>query len=359
MKKLTLKLCLACTVMIMTLSLALTGCFSSNPTTQEIIDKSLKAGNELKTFQCDMTMSMKMNATGDKPSDNGSMTMSMNGNGTFDEAQKQMYMKMTMDMETDMNQAAGMSENPFAAGADQGKMTIPVEYYLKGDYTYMKMGIPFIGSQWMKTKAETKSTDSQFQAIELAKYLKDAIEVVQTGTETVNGTECYVMQVKPDMNKIMEGLKSLAKDSANSMSNPFTDSMTDPTTGSDVNIGETMDPSQIDFNKFIKKLDIKEWIAKGSYQVAKAEINALISFSEADMGQAMMGTAGMEPTATGSGQMTIELKMTINCSDFNKPVTITLPPEAESAQEMPSASDFPSSFDEDSPSPWEENSEAQ
>jgi hypothetical protein len=290
-----------------------------------------------------MTMSMEMNATGDKPSDNTNMTMSMNGNGIFDEAQKQMYMKMTMEMETDMNSAAGMSANPFAADStDQGKMTIPVEYYLVGDYVYTKMGIPFLGSQWMKIKAESKNTETQFDAIELSQYLKDAVEVVQTGTETVNGIECYVMQVKPNINKIMEGLKSLSGQAMNPIANP----MTDPTSET------AMDPSQFDFSKFIKKLDIKEWIAKDSYQVVKAEIDASISINEADISEAIMSQAdmsqtGMETTAASNGQMTMEFKMTMNCYDFNKPVTITLPPEAEKAQEMPTSGDFPSSFEEE------------
>ncbi len=73
-----------------------------------------------------------------------------------------------------------------------------------------------------------------------------------------------------------------------------------------------------------RSFSVKQWIAKDTYFLAKAEIDIAVE---------------LIPEALGfpeeEGGMIMDIPMNLLSHSYNQPVSIVLPPEAEEAIEMP------------------------
>jgi hypothetical protein len=132
------------------------------------------------------------------------------------------------------------------------------------------------------------------------------VTVTSLGTEVVGGVECYVLEVKPDLNALIEWAKT---------------QQANPGAGMD-----GLDISQMDLAEMVKTYSIKEWITKDGYLLKKADMEMVMEIS----GQDFMATA------TGAGITTLTLRASMNFYDYNKPLTISVPPEALEAEEITS-----------------------
>ena len=88
---------------------------------------------------------------------------------------------------------------------------------------------------------------------------------------------------------------------------------------------DDFDPGLFDLADMIKTFNMKEWIARDTYLPVKVEMDIVFEMSEKDF----------DATATGNEKIVMNIKSDIKYYDYNKPVTIELPPEALTAQEMP------------------------
>ena len=70
---------------------------------------------------------------------------------------------------------------------------------------------------------------------------------------------------------------------------------------------------------------MKEWIAKDTYLLVKAEIEIAM-----EVDPEAMGIPG------GDGEIAMDMTISMLVYDYNEPVSIELPPGAEDAVEMPS-----------------------
>jgi hypothetical protein len=265
-----------------TFSLGLAGC-SKEPTTQEIIDKSVAANSKLEFYKLDMDMVMALTGTVNGKTEN--VSVKIDSQASVDNNQKKM--QMTMNIETEV--------------PGQGKISMPMESYLVDSWMYMKISIPMLGGQWMKIKADQSSWNNQSQANQFAEMLKNSINVTSKGTETINGKACFVLEANPDTASIANWLKS-----QQGLSNL-----------------QGMDMSGFDFSKVIKNMSLKEWIFKDNYYFAKTEVSVVFDISGQDIGM----------TSAGSEHISMNLNSTINFSEYNQKITITLPPEALAAKE--------------------------
>lgn len=264
-------------------SFSLAGC-SGSPTAQEITARTLAAGSQVQTYKFEMAMAL--NASGTFNNKPGTLNTALNGNGALDIANKQMQMMMNID----------------ATVPGQGQQSIPLTFYRVGDWVYTRVSLPVLGEQWVKSKAEQSTLTWPDQSALQLEMLQSAVEVVLLGTEDVNGVSCYKMEAKPDLAKISSWLQSFSQ----------------TTDLSRLNLGD------LDLSKWVKQLSITEWISKDSYWINKAEISLKLG----------VGSSISATPSQSNNQFSMDISETLRIYDHNKPVSITLPAEAQTAKEI-------------------------
>jgi hypothetical protein len=272
--------------MILVLSLILTSCASKEPTTEEILTNTITAMEKVNSYKLAYDMAMEMEVTGGENAIN--MTMDGVGTGAMDVSDKKMQMIMDMDVEIP------------GAGTSQMSMKMSVEMYMVEGWTYTKMTVPGTGVQW--TKMKVQDDVSQDQLAQMMALLASSMKNTLAGTEKVNGINCYVLEIVPDMTALWQWLMSQQ--------------------GSDLT--GNIDLSQFDLSKIIKSFGLKYWIAKSNYQIIKAEAEMTM-----DMDAETVGAS-----AEDFESMTMLMNMGMTFSDYNKSVDIQLPEEALGAEEV-------------------------
>jgi outer membrane lipoprotein-sorting protein len=265
------------------LSFTLVGCTEELP--QDEIDRIVTGVTmaQYDTVKLDMDMSMTMEVVGG--SEPGEMTMVGDGTGVMDMVNEEMQMIMNMTMDI----------------PELGEQEMGTEVYLVGEWMYTKVDVPVVGEQWIKMKATEGMWEQQSQIEQQIEFLKTAVEINYLGSEAVNGTDCYVFEVLPSV----EALGELLSQQASGMGG--------------------MDFGQPNLADLFKEMSVREWIAKDSYRVMKTEVGMVMEIRPADV----------DAAEDDFEKMTIDMNMGMRLYDYNQPVSITLPPEALDAQEMP------------------------
>lgn len=229
----------------------------------QVRDSTIAAEAELDTCQFDMTMDMIVTG-GQTPG-----TITTDATGAIDEPSEEMYMNMYISMEV----------------SELGDMEAWMGWYFVEGWMYM--GMEMYGEEmWLKTLMTEELWEEQDIVSQQLDILLDS-EVELVGTQTVGGTECYVLDVAPDLAKLWDWAQM--------------QEWMEEDTG--------FDPEDV-----ISEFSVRQWIATDTYFPVKAVI---------------------EMTMTIESQ-TIDMTMTMLMYDFNEPVSIVLPPEAEDAVEVES-----------------------
>jgi hypothetical protein len=263
--------------------------------TAEIKAMVLATAEEIDTYKFDMDMTQKTlisNETSDME-----MTSISTGKGAADNINKKMKMELTTTME-------------LPEGAPQETMEMTMEMYFINNAMYMKMdlGIPEIPAQWTKMQMPEgyeESWESQNQ-VELQMELLNVSEVELLEDEEVNGVDCYVLNITIDVEKYWEivmkqkGMSELMQNLQQNVS--------------------------FDIGKMMKGMSMKYWIAKDTKFPMKTEMQMEMVISSEDLNI---------PESEEEFTMTMDQRTTMVFYDYNEPVTIELPEEAESAIEGP------------------------
>jgi hypothetical protein len=254
----------------------------SSPTAEEIITNVQNAYGKVNTvsFEANATMAMEMTGR----TDAGKIQVAMDLAGQMDIADK--AMKMTGEVSTDI--------------PDMGNQKIAMDMYMLGGWMYMKVGIPTEGEQWMKMKLDDQLWDQQQQLASQIEFLKSAVKVTLEEDEDVNGTDCYVLLVEPDMNALIDWVMAQQSSSG-------------------------LNLEDIDLSNTFKNVLIREWVAKGTYLPARADIEILFEVSSEDV----------RTEAGDFESMTMEMKMQETFFDYGKEVIVVLPAGAQNAFELP------------------------
>jgi len=131
-------------------------------------------------------------------------------------------------------------------------------------------------SEWLKENVTDWS--SSYDQVQSQKEFMDIPGIKRSNDETVDGVDCYVIEINPDL--------------------------TDPS---------SLPSSFEEMSEMISELKIKQWIEKDTYFIKKIDM------------QITMNVFTFSMTS----------KSVMIFSDYNKPVTIELPEEAESAEWAP------------------------
>ncbi len=278
------KLLLLSLALVLSFSMvAFVGCKEELPQEEidQIIAGALAAQYDTVSFDMDMPMTVKM--TGG--TDPGTMTVDTSATGSIDNNNEMMRMEMTMEMDM----------------SGEGSESMDAEIYVLEGWMYTGMNIPGYGEQWAKMALTEDMWQQQLSVEQYVELLATAIEVDYKGIETVNGVECYVFELEPNMAALNELLAG-------------------ETSGLGMaGLGD------IDLAELYEALTVKEWLAKDSYLLQRTEIEIVIEMSPGDVGA----------TSNDFDKMSVSVEMTMRFFDYNQPFTVVLPPEALEAEEMP------------------------
>ena len=267
-------------LLVMVLSLA--AC-KSGPSAQEIVDGVIESLDDIRTYQFDMEMNIDMAIESEDESFEQSMGMDFSG--ALDLENREMRMDMTASM--------------VMFGED---MEVSGEIYLIGGMVYTMVEDPEMGSIWSKSEIPEGFWEQMNQVEPQIELLK-VVQVDVIGSEIVEGVDCYVLQLTPDM----EQLWQLAMQQAGVT-------------------GEEMLPDVAEeyLQDIFKDLSVKQWIAKDTSFLTKAEIDMAIELTPEALGY-----------PEEEGIMTMDIAMDLLAYNYNQPVSIVLPPEAEEAVMVP------------------------
>ncbi len=260
---------------------------------QQILADTMLAVKNAKSYKSDINMTMDMEATGGAQA--GKVNVVMTTIATYDQENKnmQMSMNMNMDMETDID----MSE------MEEDMQNISMEMYLFEENMYMKMDMPMIGEQWVKMPANEQmmaayDIDMVSQQLEM---LEGPGRIEFLRYEAVDGADCYVFKIVPDMKKIMEWVGQQR------------------TTGTEIPLDNIADIADI-----FKDISYFVWITRDGGLMKKMDASLLMEFNAEQFG-AKDGDFD---------SMKMKMDMGMRMYDYNKPVAIVLPEEAKDAIDM-------------------------
>jgi hypothetical protein len=291
------KFLVACLVVSMVFSF--TGCteevVEELPLAKEIVDSAIESSHNLKTYQfdTDATIAMTSNATDSEISE---MTMVMHSVSLFDIENQQMQ--------------AEMSANVSVPG--ELEMEMDLAYYVLDDTLYLMMAAPILGTQWMKSEIPETGVPEEFweQMNEITTQMKlletSTVEVL--GTEKVNNVDCYILKLNPDLKQLWQWAMEQANQTGQ---------------GIPGDVEAEMESFAEILQKIFNNASIKQWIAKDSHYLARAEINLDMELSPETMG-----------FPEEEGGITLDINMILMAYNYNQPVSIILPPEAKEAEEI-------------------------
>jgi hypothetical protein len=273
---------------ILTISLVLAAVLSfttcsKEPSAQEIVDGVIDSLDDIRTSQFDVDMTMDI--VSDTEGEAVDVTMTIDSSGTLDFENKKMRMDMTINV--------ALAEEP------QEDAVIPfprqIEMYFISDMTYIRMELPEAEPIWMKTQMpveyweEVNQVEPQIELLETAQ-----VDVI--ASEEVRGVDCYVLELTPDLEQLWQIVMQYQE----------------------LLGGETPSITEESLQEMLRSFSVKQWVAKDTYFLMKAEIDISTEFPPEE-----------------SGPSAIDIAMVFLSYNYNQPVSIELPPEAEEAIEMP------------------------
>jgi hypothetical protein len=268
-------------LLILAIPLSAFGC--AGLTDQQIVSKVIETSNSIKSVKLAMDISENVDITADSQSEN--MSVKETGIASVDNVAKEMMMNATMDMVV----------------PNTGKQSMTMDEYLTGGYIYMKADLTGT-DQWTKMKIDESQWTNENQLAQQIEFLRSAISVSRLNDETVNGLDCYVFQITPDMSALIKWVQSQSQSNS--------------------------ELKNLNPNMF-KTTTLKMWMDKKSLLPQKESIDLTMELTPADIG------ATTTKTTPTFDNMTMTMNGDITYSDYNIPVTIELPAAAENAVEMP------------------------
>jgi len=252
---------------------------------EQVMADSMVAYQDATTYGFTYDLDMHMEAVGG--SSPGSVDMIMRGDGHADIDASTMLMNMEVSLESDLE---GM----------EGSQVMSAEIYMLTDWMYMKIEVTGLGEQWVKTPVTEDVKDAYNLNIvdQQLTPLESMAEIKFVKYQSVDGSECYVLEVIPDINAMKDYLDS-----------------------QELTAGQDWDMLIEDM---FNELSYTVWI--------DTETNAMKKMSMVIDMDLTPGQVGADESDFDTMTMHMELQMTLG--DYNEPVNIDLPDEALDAEEM-------------------------
>jgi hypothetical protein len=282
--------------LVVVMALSFSACGEEElPTAQEIVDGTIQAMDDVRAYEFEIDMSLGM--TAEAEGETLEVTIDIDSSGALDLDNRQMKMDFTM--------------SAIVPGEDETEMAI--EAYLIDGAGYTMTDEPETGPVWEKEEfSEAEWEETWEEAREMLNLTEPQIELLETaeveviGSEKVDGIDCYVVEVTTDIKQLWGSVWQQA-------ALGFAE---------EADLEELLElPDEI-FDAASYSASAKQWVAKDTYFLMKAEIEMTMYVTPESMG-----------FPDEEGEATIDIAMTLLVHDYNQPVSIELPPEAEEATE--------------------------
>lgn len=276
-----MKLLIAVISLVILLSFPLLGCqtaivetITSPPSVEEIVGNAVNYLTNITTLEFDVDLTVDIAGEENGETVDASMVSKITGAVNVISKDGKVEMSVTID--------------------SPGEATIEadMDMYFVDDTMYTLMEIPTLGniSMWVKSDIPPEMHGQMTQVEDQVDLLRLS-EVKLIGTETVAGKVCYVLELVPNPDALWEFVSQRMA-----------------ATGVPV---PTLEEETI-IRDIARNYSAKQWIAIDNFLLCKAEMDMEMTISDT----------------------TMDITMTLVISDYNQPVSIELPPEAENAIEV-------------------------
>jgi hypothetical protein len=195
------------------------------------------------------------------------------------------------------------SNMSMSIGMSGGALSVITEIYLQAGYAYLKMDLFGNEQDWMKIAA----TPEMLEAFNVG-FLESDLNILESpagieliSMETYDGSECYVLRLTPNDEKLLEFAQKQQLDNV------------------EVDWDDIADISDL-----FKHIDYIVRISTDTRLLKKMDVNATIDFT---------GYIEQAPE-TADVQITLDINGVTRIYDYNVPVSIVLPDEAGNAPEI-------------------------
>jgi len=275
--------------LVLVMVLSFTAC-AKEPSAQEIVDGVIESFDNIKTYEFDMYMTQDQ--AGEAEGEVLEQTVTIDNSGTLDLENLQMSAEVSMVV------------NMVAPEEDEIEQR--AEMYIIDGMMYGKPEDPDIEEpMWTKEElpAEAWEILKGISGLETYIELLETAQVEVIGSEKVKGVDCYVLQLTPEIAQLWQTVGA----------GGFTGGVP----------GAPTIPEEL-IQEVFSDFTVIQWIAKDTYFLMKAEIDTVIELTSE-----FMEYMGEE------GEMSTDTTLSFLAYNYNQPVSIVLPPEAEEAIEVP------------------------
>lgn len=267
--------------LVILLSFPLLGCqtaivetITSPPSVEEIVENAVDYLTNITTLEFDVDLTVDIAGEENGETVDASMVSKITGAVNVISKDGKVEMSVTID--------------------SPGEATIEadMDMYFVDDTMYTLMEIPTLGniSMWVKSDIPPEMHGQMTQVEDQVDLLRLS-EVKLIGTETVAGKVCYVLELVPNPDALWEFVSQRMA-----------------ATGVPV---PTLEEETI-IRDIARNYSAKQWITIDNFLLCKAAMDMEMTISDT----------------------TMDITMTLVISDYNQPVSIELPPEAENAIEV-------------------------
>ncbi len=183
----------------------------------------------------------------------------------------------------------------FVLAASALGQDVKTDTYLINNTMYTMAG----AQPWVKSQIPEDTWQAQNQIGQQAALLQSAVTFNPMASETVDGVACYVISASPDLAAALKWFAGQQSD------------------------GPGLDISKLDPSKIFKSCTIKGWVSKETGLPVKTDMTMAMELAIPATANAPASNLNLDVTAS------------VKFNDYNKPVTINLPPAALQAADMP------------------------
>jgi hypothetical protein len=250
-------------------------------TLSDIVEKVVHSLYDVNTYQFDMDMAMDM--AGEAEGESFELTITLDSYGVFDLKNRLMRMDIIMTIKS----------------PEEGEIDIGMEVYIVGNTEYIYMEMEGMEPGWVKSRMPV-GTWKEMTQVEPQIELLEASQVELVCREKVRDVDCYVLKITPDIEKLWEIVMKQGE----------------------LGGGQMPDISEEIIREGIRNLSARQWIDKETNFLTKAEVEMEIEITPEILG-----------LTKEQGKFKMNIILTVLAYDYNQPVTIVVPPEAEEAIE--------------------------
>jgi RNA binding exosome subunit len=239
----------------------------------EIRAKAMDAIGNINSYSFAMTLDMNLSEQ------NGKFINQVSDiSGSMDKINKKMRLRMTLTQQFESSQAKEVKSS--------------AEIYIDGDNMWVKTDGAGMSKDWQKQATPAALWEKQ-DIINQQKKLLETAGMSLSGLDKVKDTDCYLLDISPDIEALWESVKSqIGYQSASG------------------------GPQGIDPGEIVQDMAVKAWIARDTFLPLKIQEALTLTLRPEDLGVQV---------TSGNSAMTMKIILDLTASDYNRPVSLEPP----------------------------------